>query len=171
MVILDKAAPPQVRFIGQVPERLIEFDGERFFDAGLGDWVGFYDWMRPQARRVIGVQLFPDVNNVHLARLSLCVGVESHHKGKELRIFFGDEREFQPALSGDQDFGGNQLFVGQTRYVMTFNTPQPCSETLPLPKKVDLGKPASATGQALLWRLGCGLALLVSMLAFAAWTQ
>jgi len=73
LVILDKAAPPQVRFLAEVHERSIEIDGERFLDAGLGDWIGFYDWLRTEPRAVIGVTLWPDTAHEHLASVAHCL--------------------------------------------------------------------------------------------------
>ena len=169
-MILDRDAPPAVRFLADLPESEIELDGERFQDTGLGDWIGFYDWLRPQAGEVIGVRLWPDIANDHLAGVRRCVGTESHHDGRELSIFFGQDRAFHPALSGDQDFGGNRLFVGNARYVMTFNAPMTLAEAS-APSRAPLHSAGSPSWRETLWRVVFGAALLASILTVAGWTR
>ncbi|MBW8847785.1 MAG: ubiquinone/menaquinone biosynthesis methyltransferase [Burkholderiales bacterium] len=124
-VILDRDRPPAIHALDHVPERALQLDDEEFNDAGLGDFIGFYDWLRSREGRVIGVCLWPllDEKSADLQAFDQCANVESAHDGAQLSIYFGDERIFDLAESGDQDFGDNRLFVGSSRHVLTFNAP------------------------------------------------
>src|SRR4051812_47233072 len=90
-VILDRDQPPAIHALDDVPERSLQLDGEAFNDAGLGDFIGFYDWLRSREGRVIGICLWPllDEKSVDLQALGQCANVESAHDGAQLSIFFG----------------------------------------------------------------------------------
>jgi hypothetical protein len=125
LVVLTPEAPPKVNSIEEVPESTIQVDGLNLNDAGLGDWLGFYDWLRNKSKTVIGVRIWLDEENAHAVAIGECVNAVVAKAGKELSIFFGADREFEKSLSDDQDFGGNRLFVGSSMYAFTFNAPVP----------------------------------------------
>ena len=123
LVVLTQEAPPKVRSIDEVPTSTAQVDGQSLSDSGLGDWFGFYDWLRDGSKRVIGVRLWLDEENVHVQAIGKCMGV--CRCGKELSIFFGADRKIEKSMSDDQDFGCNRLFVGLRSYAFTFNAPVP----------------------------------------------
>ncbi len=124
LVVLKRDAPPEFSSIGEVPASVIEVHGQTFTDSGLGDWLGFYDWLRDSAKKVIGVRIWFDEENAHSAGMAECKNVEVGNPGGTLTIFFGEDHKFEKSLSDDQDFGGNRLFLNATMYALTFNAPQ-----------------------------------------------
>jgi demethylmenaquinone methyltransferase/2-methoxy-6-polyprenyl-1,4-benzoquinol methylase len=126
-VVLHPQRPPLLRALDAVPERQLQIDGEAFEDAGLGDFIGFYDWLRTADGEVIGVRLWPllGAESAALQAAGRCANVQASPVEGPLSIYFGEARTIEPALSGDQDFGENRLFVGAHRFVLTFNAPAP----------------------------------------------
>ncbi len=85
-------------------------DGSLFRDTGIGDWTGFYDWLRDAAGNVIGVRYWLDTETEflidHTAGLSYIQPDPSRH----VEIYFSDNRAVDPQLSGDQDFLYDAVF-------------------------------------------------------------
>ena len=121
-VVLTEHEQPRTFALPNVPEREIELNGLRFEDSGLGDWLGFYDWLRTTSGNVIGVRLWLDEWNSHVDALGMCMNVSVPDGKKQVLVHFGAERDFEPAASDDQDFGANRLFIGEG-YALTFNSP------------------------------------------------
>jgi hypothetical protein len=123
-ILLDPAQPPRVYPLLGVPEQTLVLDGERFDDVGLGDWIGFYDWRRTLAGQAVGVRLWPDPHrHPALDAAANCRLVERSADGRQLCIYFADDRDGDAVWCDDQDFGDNRLFRGPRRMVMTFNAP------------------------------------------------
>jgi hypothetical protein len=122
-VVLSEQQPPRLLGLSEVPQHGIALDGVRFEDSGLGDWLGFYDWLRTSGGDILGVRLWIDEDSPKIDALGNCMDVHITVDKSHALVFFGAEREFDPAASNDQDFGGNRLFVGQSGYVLTFNSP------------------------------------------------
>ena len=121
-VALSEHFLPKIYLIPEIPEQQLTLDGLRYVDSGLGDWFGFYDWLRNTKAEVIGFRLWMDEVNVHLESLSKCQQVERGVHGEILVQFATGEEEYPP-LSDDQDFGSNRLFLGENGFVFTFNPP------------------------------------------------
>ncbi len=122
-VRLSKNVAPAVVWLTASPTQELTMGTCRFVDAGLGDWLGFYDWLRSSDGAVIGVRLWLDEPNGHITDIERCLGVQWSPDSRSLRVFFTSEIQFSESLSDDQDFGGNRLFIGQGSFVLTFNTP------------------------------------------------
>lgn len=108
------------------PGTSLTVDGESFVtDKPDPDWLGFYDWLRVATGEVIGVRLqLDDPSSIASEVLELLCSVDSRNSRDELYVFFGSQREFEPALSDDADFGGNVLYRGEFGSVaLTFNSP------------------------------------------------
>jgi len=123
LVMLSREAAPKLYAVEEVPESKLQIEGLSLNDSGLGDWLGFYDWLRDSSKKVIGVRIWLDEENVHVAAIGECINAVMARAGKELSIFFGDDREFEDSMSDDQDFGGNRLFVGPSVFAFSFNAP------------------------------------------------
>ncbi len=92
------------------PPSEFELDGVRFRDSGLGDFTGFYDWLRDREGRPVGVRYCPAVSTA--AQMSRVAAVPYVRRdGECLEIRFGDRVPIDYAASDDQSFGGNRLFV------------------------------------------------------------
>ncbi|MCE4556273.1 hypothetical protein [Pelomonas cellulosilytica] len=94
--------------------------GVAFTDTGTGDWQGFYDWLRNQEGQVLGVRQWVDDPNSLLLTGSFS-GAEADSKHGVLMIYFGDERKFDEASSGDQCFGNNRLLRAGSKVAVTFS--------------------------------------------------
>lgn len=99
--------------------RLAEAD---YLDSGVGDWIGFYDWLRDPRGEVIGVQQWVDEASTFPFSKRF-EGVEANAEHGFLRIFFGQSREVDEDNSCDQDFGSNRLRVTSESVALTFHAP------------------------------------------------
>jgi len=92
-------------------------------DTGLGDFTGFYDWLRDPAGGVIGVRYLPfEASRAVCDAVCAFPYVEVAADRSSFAIFFSPERAFDPASSGDQAFGGNRVFVADDgTYALTFD--------------------------------------------------
>ena len=125
-VILSEQSVPRLVDIAaaDVDAPAVRLAGKDHVDAGAGDWLGFYDWLRDRAGRVIGVQqwLF-EPSTYPFAKAFAGVDADSHSGC--VRIFFGQSRDVDEAASCDQDFGSNRLLVANDSIALTFNAPDP----------------------------------------------
>lgn len=99
--------------------RLAETD---YFDSGVGDWLGFYAWLRDPQGEVIGVQQWIDEASTFPFSTKFG-GVEANVKHDFLHIFFGQSREVDEANSCDQDFGHSRLLKAGESVALTFQGP------------------------------------------------
>ncbi len=107
------------------PEHEMFFDGE-FFTSQLSEpeWLGFYDWLRTINGDVIGVRLQLDEGEIDGETLRFLISLDGRNSVDSIYIFFGTDREFDPARSDDADFGGNILLRGNMgSLAITFNAP------------------------------------------------
>lgn len=100
----------------------IVIGNELFKDAGLGDWLGFYDRLRTTSGDVIGVRLWVDQASEQVRAVGKCVGVVTGESGSPLLIYFSEARECEEAMSDDQDFGSNMLLRSSDRFALTFSS-------------------------------------------------
>ena len=100
--------------------------GEAFyFDENHGEFTGFYDWLRADRERVIGVRYWP-FEEIRFRYEALCrLSYVFIPEGKKfVEIYFSNDRKFDPSISADQDFGKNKVFRSPSGdYVITFNMP------------------------------------------------
>lgn len=104
----------------------ISLDDEVFMAESLEPgWFGFYDWLRTKNGDVIGVRLHLEADSVDDLILELLLSLNPQNTVENIYIFFGAEREFDEAISGDTDFGGNMLYRGdRSSLAITFNAPK-----------------------------------------------
>jgi hypothetical protein len=97
--------------------------GRYYRDAGLGDFTGFYDWLRDAGGGVIGVRYWPfEASRAVCDEVAAFPYVDLTSDRSSLAVFFSAERAFDPANSGDQAFGGNRVFVAADgAYALTFD--------------------------------------------------
>ena len=100
-----------------------ERDRRSYRDTGLGDFTGFYDWLRDPAGGVIGVRYLPfEASHAVCDTVRTFPYVEVATDCSSLAIFFSSKRAFDPASSGDQAFGGNRVFAAEDgTYALTFD--------------------------------------------------
>ncbi len=102
---------------------------EQFTEITNDDFFGFYDWLRPENGKIIGLYVHLDESEGRDLGVSALQGVETvsppEWKGaKDLRIWLSGQSEFDERLSCDQDFGDNGIFHGSRGSVaLLFNAP------------------------------------------------
>jgi hypothetical protein len=90
-----------------------ELQGDHFQDVGFGHHNGFYDFLRSQVGRIIGIRYFPAAQ----AEVTLKAVAAGEHitrtsaeKMTALLIFWGADRHFNPEFPSDQYFGNNFIY-------------------------------------------------------------
>ena len=83
LIALSDQAPPVFHSIEELVERKVQIEGETLIDAGLGDWLGFYDWLRDTRKSVIGVRLWLDQDLKCINLIRTCVNVEVAEDGRD----------------------------------------------------------------------------------------
>lgn len=127
LIVLSPERYPITRRISRpilTPSLAIE--GEQFTEITNDDFFGFYDWLRPEKGKIIGL-------HIHDAEVDLGSGLlrgveivsPPEWAGlKDVQILFGPETKFDERLSCDQDFGDNGIFHGSRGSVaLLFNAP------------------------------------------------
>jgi hypothetical protein len=122
-LVSENAAPKLVPLSGnRAPSRVL-VDESEFLEVATSDWLGFYDWLRSPDGRIIGVRQYFDEPGVFPWE-RVFLGVEGTGVPKnELLVYFGSERNFEPARSCDQSFGNNRLLMAGERALITFRGP------------------------------------------------
>jgi hypothetical protein len=101
-LIVQLSQEPRAAYLEKHP--LNDANSSAFVDAGLGAWTGFYDWLRDQEKRIIGVRFFPFEQAEFLLRLpDLGEWIQTDQQ-KTLLCFFTSGRNYVDTLSADQDF-------------------------------------------------------------------
>lgn len=120
IVVLAPERP--VVFVAAVGDAF-EHAGRCYRDAGLGDFTGFYDWLRAVDGGVIGVRYLPfEASRVVCDAVAAFPYVDVTADRSALSIFFSAECAFDPASSADQAFGDNRIFVAADgAYALTFD--------------------------------------------------
>ena len=77
----------------------------------LGEWHGFYDWLRADREEIIGIRYWPFADDpVGTAGMPDRSYIMKDPKNRFLDIFFGLQRSFQEEISEDRDFGPHAAF-------------------------------------------------------------
>lgn len=100
-------------FAPRWPIKRLSAKGRRYERVGVyGTLTMFYDWLRDSSGRLIGVRFYP-LDAGLLLKLSSLRYVETRTYQNvtwrsiaegEVEIYFGDDRDLDPAISVDQDF-------------------------------------------------------------------
>lgn len=123
-VVMSASHLPRVHAIQDALGSELALGDDLFRDSGLGDWLGFYDWLRTRSGEVIGVRVWIDEVNEQIRAAGSCANVISGRDCFPLSIYFGDSREFEEELSCDQDFGSNMLLLSSNAFALTFKAPE-----------------------------------------------
>lgn len=120
IVVLAPERP--IVFVAAVGDAF-EHAGRCYRDAGLGEFTGFYDWLRDADGGIIGVRYLPfEASRAVCDAVAAFPYVDVTADRLSLAVFFSTEHAFDPASSGDQAFGGNRVFVAANGdYALTFD--------------------------------------------------
>jgi hypothetical protein len=92
--------------------------GKSFIRIECTDWFGFYDWLRNDEGKILGLRLFLDgpefldkwVPNSDYVSIEI---IDSRFR--KLSIFFDTNKSFSEIGSDDQLFGGNVVYLSDSR--------------------------------------------------------
>ena len=123
LLIVTVSPTPRAKLISW-PASRVSINGESFEETGAGDTNGFYDFLRLQGGRIVGVRFTPFVEHADIC--------DSATQGPDLRVvgaaptasvelFWGTERGYSETLSADQFMDYNYIFKSPSQtYAVTF---------------------------------------------------
>lgn len=138
VVIIRRDGRTRLWDIQPVPHLTV--DGEAFvLSSPCQYWLGFYDWLRVESGEIMGVRLqLDDPASIASDRLDHLCSLDARSSSNELDLLFGQQREFDLALSDDGDFGGNAVYSGEFGSVaIAFNSPAKRSANTEVRLQVD----------------------------------
>ena len=101
-----------------IPKRF-DINESIFQDTELGDFLGFYDWLRNDEELVIGVRFIPFERIDFLYQYSKQLDyVTIEKENKYLEIFFRNVEYFNEWDSNDQDFGECRIFKNMNNQLL-----------------------------------------------------
>lgn len=116
--------------IAEPPDGEIKI-AQRVYYGPTTDFTGFYDWLRSGAEEIIGVRYWPFDDYDFVYDVAKVLPYAKVEQGRFVEIFFTDRRDFKPELSGDQDFGHNQILTSEDdEYALTFGIQESLSSSL-----------------------------------------
>src|SRR5437762_12985942 len=74
------------------------------YSSIAGDWTGFYDWIRNAERKLLGVRYWPFEATEFVISRASGLSYARVSEGRDVEIFFSDERHIKEEFSKDQDF-------------------------------------------------------------------
>ena len=114
--------PPTLHVLSTEIGDTVALAGRHFVDSGLGDWIGFYDWLRTREGKLLGVRTWLDELGTQDLRRTLAGNLAVELGKREIRVWFSAERGFEEAASTDQDLGTHRLMMaGPDKFALTFN--------------------------------------------------
>lgn len=129
LIVRSKVA---LAVLAACPERTFTAGSQRFHDLTGKDFIGFYDWIRNSAGRVIGVRQTLSEEFDRLVALFPSPSYVQHERNPtRIEFYFSDERDYDPIESSDQDFLMNRLMRSQTgEFALTFGMDAEVEEEL-----------------------------------------
>ena len=104
------------------PIERFRLSGVTYRDQGLGNWTGFYDWLRRADGEIVGVRYCPLADNIELfeaARMWPYARIEH----RCLEIYFSGVEQIDDARSCDQEFLYDPLFRSDSgTWALAFDT-------------------------------------------------
>ena len=92
------------------PQKAFIVDGKKYFDAGYGEWTGFYDWLRSSDGALLGVRYWLDKSTQFLEVYARKLSYVRVDPSRCIEVYFSDQRAFESKLSADQAFMYDALF-------------------------------------------------------------
>jgi hypothetical protein len=101
----------------------IRIDKTDYLDTGLGEWTGFYDWLRCDDGMVMGVRYWPAIPNNPLFDAARSLPYVTIGTAGSLDITFSPSKKFDPTQSQDQEFMYDAVFRSKTgEWAIAFDT-------------------------------------------------
>lgn len=95
---------------GPWPLKTFRLGDTAYRDAGLGDWTGFYDWLRHVNGELIGIRYSPLADNRELFEAALELSYTRSDGSNGLEIYFDSSSVADESQSCDQEFQYDAVF-------------------------------------------------------------
>lgn len=92
------------------PLKGFALDGKEYRDAALGEWTGFYDWLRNPNGVLLGVRYWLNEGTERLVQQAHVLDYVRVDPSRFIEIYFSDRRDIEPKLSADQEFLYDAVF-------------------------------------------------------------
>jgi len=92
------------------PLKSFALSGQLYRDAALGEWTGFYDWLRDSNSVLLGVRYWFNEGTELLVQKANALGYIRVDPSRYIEIYFSDRRDIEPKLSSDQEFLYDPVF-------------------------------------------------------------
>ncbi len=103
------------------PQRAFVVHGKEYRDVGLGEWTGFYDWLRAADGSLLGVRYWLNASTEFLATYTASLSYVIVDPSRSIEVYFSDRRALEPKLSCDQAFLYDAVFrAGDGEYAIAF---------------------------------------------------
>jgi hypothetical protein len=124
-LLIELKTIPHFWLTAELPEKGFLLNKTKYENTGRGEFLGFYDFLRNAADKVVGVRYFPFEDIQFLTEmLSGAANVEIRADGKIWVFYFSEAQNFVESKSDDQCFGDNNLFKSKDgAFLLTFRAP------------------------------------------------
>src|SRR5437868_1657772 len=92
------------------PLKAFVIGDQRFCDTGIGNFTGFYDWLRGGDRGILGVRYWLNDETTFIANLTERLPYVRVDPPNSIEIYFSDRRDVDPQISADQEFLYDAIF-------------------------------------------------------------
>jgi hypothetical protein len=92
------------------PLKGFALNGKEYRDAALGEWTGFYDWLRAADGTLLGVRYWLNEETEFLTQEAEGLPYANVDPSRFVEIYFSDRRDIEPQQSADQDFLYDPVF-------------------------------------------------------------
>ncbi|MGC2235534.1 MAG: hypothetical protein WA584_05210 [Pyrinomonadaceae bacterium] len=109
-LLVELSEKPRFWLADEIPDERFLLSGVEYEDSHLGDFIGFYDYLRNTAGEVSGVRFFPFE--------------DCRFSKKEINLFASPEKDIDESISDDQLFTDNKLYKSRNgNILLTFLAP------------------------------------------------
>lgn len=116
-------ATPALSMADRWPLGGFRVGGTTYVDVGLGDWTGFYDWLRRSDGAVVGVRYWPAIHNESLFDAARSLTYATIGSAGSLEIMFSPTDVIDAQRSGDQELLYDAVFRSREgEWAIAFDT-------------------------------------------------
>jgi hypothetical protein len=92
------------------PVQRFALNGKEYRDAQLGEWTGFYDWLRDPNGDLLGVRYWVDEGTEVLVQQAYLLAYARVDPSRCIEFYFSERRNVEAKLSTDQEFLYDPVF-------------------------------------------------------------
>ncbi|HKP03478.1 MAG TPA: hypothetical protein VJU77_08980 [Chthoniobacterales bacterium] len=118
-ILVNLAESPRFTYFESRPSETV-LSELGLVDSKLGDWTGFYDWLRTDTGAIVGVRYWPFEKTEFLVRPAVASSDIVVDPRGALLVFFGREEHFDDKLSDDQAFEESRVLLFSGRHILLF---------------------------------------------------